>query len=36
MGQGFLLGKPMTAPQLDTLVAGFLSQADKRPEVRAS
>lgn len=35
-GQGFLLGKPMTAPQLDALVAGFLSQADKRPEVRAS
>ena len=29
MGQGFLLGKPMTAPQLDTLVAGFLSQAEK-------
>jgi EAL domain-containing protein (putative c-di-GMP-specific phosphodiesterase class I) len=35
-GQGFLLGKPMTALQLDALVAGFLSQADKRPEVRAS
>jgi EAL domain-containing protein (putative c-di-GMP-specific phosphodiesterase class I) len=36
MGQGFLLGKPMTAPQLDTLVASFLGQADKKPDVRAS
>jgi EAL domain-containing protein (putative c-di-GMP-specific phosphodiesterase class I) len=35
-GQGFLLGKPMTAPQLDALVASFLGQADKRPEVRPS
>ena len=35
-GQGFLLGKPMTVQQLDGLVAGFLSHADKTPEVRAS
>jgi EAL domain-containing protein (putative c-di-GMP-specific phosphodiesterase class I) len=35
-GQGFLLGKPMTAQQLDALVASFLGQADKRPEVRPS
>jgi len=36
MGQGFLLGKPMTVQQLDALVAGFLGQAEKTPEVRAS
>jgi EAL domain-containing protein (putative c-di-GMP-specific phosphodiesterase class I) len=36
MGQGFLLGKPMTAPQLDTLVASFLGRADRKPGVRAS
>jgi EAL domain-containing protein (putative c-di-GMP-specific phosphodiesterase class I) len=36
MGQGFLLGKPMTAQELDALVAGLLAQADKKPEVRAS
>jgi EAL domain-containing protein (putative c-di-GMP-specific phosphodiesterase class I) len=32
MGQGFLLGKPMTVPQLGALIANFRSQSDKRPE----
>ena len=35
-GQGFLLGKPMTVQQLDGMIAGFLGQADKAPDVRAS
>jgi EAL domain-containing protein (putative c-di-GMP-specific phosphodiesterase class I) len=32
MGQGYLLGKPMTAQQLDALVARFLSVAETRRE----
>jgi EAL domain-containing protein (putative c-di-GMP-specific phosphodiesterase class I) len=36
MGQGFLLGKPMTAQQLDALVASFLGKADKKPEIYSS
>jgi EAL domain-containing protein (putative c-di-GMP-specific phosphodiesterase class I) len=35
-GQGFLLGKPMTVPQLDALIANFRSHADNRPGQRAS
>jgi EAL domain-containing protein (putative c-di-GMP-specific phosphodiesterase class I) len=36
MGQGFLLGKPMTIPQLGALIANFRTQADKRPGQRPS
>jgi EAL domain-containing protein (putative c-di-GMP-specific phosphodiesterase class I) len=35
-GQGFLLGKPMTIPQLDALIANFRGQADKRSSQRLS
>lgn len=33
MGQGYLLGKPMTAQQLDALVARFLGAAGARQEM---
>ncbi len=36
MGQGFLLGRPMTIPQLGALIANFRTQADKRSEQRPS
>jgi EAL domain-containing protein (putative c-di-GMP-specific phosphodiesterase class I) len=36
MGQGFLLGRPMTVQQLDALIARFRDRGDGRPKQRLS